>query len=342
MKKIIIISGPTASGKTKKAVEFCKENNGEIISCDSRQVYKYLDVGTNKNGNYKLQITNYKSTTAKTITAENREERIDTAVNLSLLGAPERLNRGEQSGAVNSSLFTLHSSLSFVRIIDDIPQYLTDIIDPDKNYSAADFVKDADLAIENIIGRGKLPVITGGTGLYIKALLYGIDEMPPTDENLRKELGLKTPQEQYEQLLKLDPESAEKNKKNPQRLLRALEVNILSGKTMAEHFKPKSPRYDFTHYCISVENKILYERINSRCKNMINSGMIEETQKVLDMGFAKNCPGLSGIGYRHIVQYLNNEISKETMLEEFCKDTRRYAKRQNTWFKAQPDITVLN
>ncbi|MCL1972123.1 MAG: tRNA (adenosine(37)-N6)-dimethylallyltransferase MiaA [Endomicrobia bacterium] len=293
MKKIIVISGPTASGKTKKAVELCKKENGEIISCDSRQVYKYLDIGTNKNGNYELLITNYESK-AK------------------------------------------HS-----RVIEGINQYLTDIITPDRTYSAADFVKDADDIIEEIINNEKVPVIAGGTGLYIKALLYGLDEMPPADESLRKELKTKTAEEQYEQLLKLDPESAQKNKKNPQRLLRALEVNLLSGKTMAEHFKPKSPRYDFTHYSLSVENKILYERINSRCKDMINRGMIEETQKVLDMGYAKNCPGLSGIGYRHIVQYLNNEISKETMLEEFCKDTRHYAKRQNTWFKSQPDITAI-
>ena len=294
MKKIIIISGPTASGKTKKAVELCKKENGEIISCDSRQVYKYLDIGTNKNGNYELRITNYESTT-KTI----------------------------------------------VRTIDNIPQYLTDIITPDKTYSAADFVKDAGSAIENIAGRGKLPVIAGGTGLYIKALLYGLDEMPPADESLRKELKIKTAEEQYEQLLKLDPESAQKNKKNPQRLLRALEVNLLSGKTMAEHFKPKSPRYDFTHYSISVENKVLYERINSRCKDMINSGMIEETQKVLDMGYAKNCPALSGIGYRNIIKYLDNEISKNSLLDEFSKDTRHYAKRQNTWFRAQPDVTAI-
>ncbi|MDR2426632.1 MAG: tRNA (adenosine(37)-N6)-dimethylallyltransferase MiaA [Endomicrobium sp.] len=284
MKKIIVISGATASGKTKKAVEICKKENGEIISCDSRQIYKYLDVGTNKEG----------------VMQDNG-----------------------------------------LRRVSGIVQYLTDLIEPDKIYNAADFVKDADFAINQIIEKKKIPVIAGGTGLYIKALLYGLDEMPKADDNLRKELKLKTVDELYDQLSKLDPEAAVKNRKNPQRLLRALEVNILSGKTMSEHFKPKKPRYDFIHYNIYVENEILYERINNRCKKMIDRGMTEETQKVLDMGFDKNCPALNSIGYRHITRCLNDEISKEKALEEFSKDTRHYAKRQNTWFRSQSDMEFI-
>ncbi|MCL2390635.1 MAG: tRNA (adenosine(37)-N6)-dimethylallyltransferase MiaA [Endomicrobia bacterium] len=285
MKKIIVISGPTASGKTKKAVEFCKKNNGEIISCDSRQIYKYLDIGTNKEGEF--------------------------------------------------------VSSADVRIIDSIPQYLTDIINPDQTYSAADFIRDADLKIDKIAEAGKIPVITGGTGLYIKALLYGLDEMPVANSEIRKAFSGKTADELYEILAKRDKEAADKNKQNPQRLLRALEINILSGKTVSEHYKPKNPRYDFIHYTISVENEVLYTRINDRCRYMIENGMIDETQKVLDMGYSKDCPALSGIGYRHIIKYMDNEISKEILLEEFSKDTRHYAKRQNTWFKAQPDITAI-
>ncbi|BAV58964.1 tRNA (adenosine(37)-N6)-dimethylallyltransferase MiaA [Candidatus Endomicrobiellum trichonymphae] len=281
---IIVISGPTASGKTKKAVEFCKEKNGEIISCDSRQIYKYLDTGTNKEGVF--------------------------------------LQNG-------------------LRRIDGVLQHLTDILNPDQNYSAAKFVKDADLKISEILKKGKVPVVTGGTGLYIKALLYGLDEMPKADKTLRKELKTKSQDELYSVLLKSDPEAAEKNKKNPQRLLRALEVNILSGRTMQEHFKSKSPRYNFGHYSISVDNKILYKKTNERCKYMIENGMIEETQKVLNMGFDKNCSALSGIGYRHIIQYLEKKISKEDLILEFSKDTRHYAKRQNTWFKAQPDVDFM-
>ncbi|MDR3253684.1 MAG: tRNA (adenosine(37)-N6)-dimethylallyltransferase MiaA [Endomicrobium sp.] len=278
---IIIISGPTASGKTKKAVEFCKEKNGEIISCDSRQIYKYLDIGTNKEG------------------------------------------------------VLLQNGL---RRVDGIVQHLTDIINPDQSYSAANFVKDADIEILKILNKGKIPVITGGTGLYIKALLYGLDAMPESDETLRKELKTKSCSEIYDRLFELDPQSAEKNKKNPQRLIRALEINILSKKTLKEHFKPKSPRYNFKHYSISVSSEILHRKINERCKYMIENGMIEETQRVINMGFNEDCPALSGIGYRHIIQYLNNKISKGDLIAEFSKDTRHYAKRQNTWFKTQPDI----
>jgi tRNA dimethylallyltransferase len=281
---IIIISGPTASGKTKKAVELCKEINGEIISCDSRQAYKYLDIGANKEGVF------------------------------------------IQDG---------------LRKVDGVFQHLTDIINPDKAYSAVEFARDADLKILEIASKGKTPVITGGAGLYIKALLYGFDDMPRACESLRKELNTKPKEELYSRLLKLDPEVAKKNKQNPQRLLRALEVNILSGKTLKEHFKPKSPRYSFKHYSISVENEVLYRKINERCKKMIDSGMIEEVQKVLNMGFDKNCPALSGIGYRRIMQYLDKKISKDNMILEFSKDTRHYAKRQNTWFRYQPDIEFI-
>ncbi len=287
LKTILVISGPTASGKTKLALNICREKNGEIISADSRQVYKYLDTGTNKEGVLR------------------------------------------------------HNGQSFVRVIDGIPQYLTDIINPDQKYSAADFVRDAGLKIEEITKKGKIPVVAGGTGLYIKALLYGLDEMPQADEKLRLKLAEKPAEELYKQLLKSDPEAAEKNKNNPQRLLRALEVNILSGKTMKEHFKDKTQRYAFKHYSIAVDNEILYKRINERCEEMIENGMIEETEKVLHFGFKQDCAGLSGIGYRHIIKYLNGEISKETMLEEFSKDTRHYAKRQNTWFKAQSDTEFL-
>jgi tRNA dimethylallyltransferase len=282
---IIIISGPTASGKTKKAVEICKEINGEIISCDSRQIYKYLDVGTNKRG-----------------------------------------------------IFIQDS----IREINGIRQYLTDIINPDETYNATEFVKNADLKISEIYKNKKVPVIVGGTGLYIKALLYGLDDMPKSDESLRNDLRNKSQEELYKHLLKLDPESAERNRKNPQRLIRALEINILSGKTLRQHIKLKIQRYEFKHYSIFVENEILYDRINKRCEYMIEHGMIEETIKVLNMGYDKNCSALSGIGYKHIIQYLDKKISKEELIREFSKDTRHYAKRQKTWFKAQADIGFIH
>jgi tRNA dimethylallyltransferase len=281
---IIIISGPTSSGKTRKAVELCKEKKGEIISCDSRQVYKYLDVGTNKKGVF--------------------------------------LRDG-------------------VRDVDGILQYLTDIINPNQSYSAVSFVKDADLKILKILKNGKIPVIVGGSGLYIKALLYGLDEMPKANESLRRKLRAVSQFELYSKLLELDPKAAEKNRNNPQRLLRALEVNILSGKTMQELFRPKFPRYRFKHYSIFVENRILYDKINKKCKYMIENGMIEETIKILGMGFDKSSPVFSSIGYKHVIDYIDNKISKSKLIAEFSKDTRRYAKRQNTWFKSQPDVKFI-
>jgi tRNA dimethylallyltransferase len=281
---IIIISGPTSSGKTRKAVELCKKKKCEIISCDSRQVYKYLDIGTNKKGVF--------------------------------------LRDG-------------------VRDIDGVLQYLTDIINPNQSYSAISFVKDADLKILKILKNGKIPLIVGGSGLYIKALLYGLDEMPKANEGLRKNLRAKSRYELYNKLLELDPEVAEKNKNNPQRLIRALEVNILSGKTMQELFRPKFPRYRFKHYSIFVENSILYDKINEKCNYMIENGMIEETMKVLGMGFDKNCPVFSSIGYRHVIDYIDNKISKSKLIAEFSKDTRHYAKRQNTWFRSQPDVKFI-
>jgi len=281
---IIIISGPTASGKTKKAVEFCKTKNGEIISCDSRQVYKDLNIGTNKEG----------------ILLENG-----------------------------------------VREINGVLQYLTDIIDLDRTYNVATFVRDADSKITEIHKNGKIPVITAGTGLYIKALLYGLDEMPKSDEALRKKLKIQSQEELYNNLLMLDLDAAKQNKLNPQRLLRALEVNILSGKTLKEHFKPKKPRYNFKHYSISIDKEVLYQKINERCEYMLKNGMIEETQKILNMGFDKDCIASRGIGYKYVIQYIDNKISKDDMISSFSRDTRHYAKRQGIWFKAQPDVEFI-
>ncbi|MDR2709290.1 MAG: tRNA (adenosine(37)-N6)-dimethylallyltransferase MiaA [Elusimicrobiota bacterium] len=287
MKKIIVVAGPTCAGKTAMALSLAKRKNGEIISADSRQIYKYLDIGSNKEGKLK--------------------------------------DRG-------------------VREIDGVLQHLTDIVLPDQSYSVADFIKDADEKIEQIIDRQKVPIVCGGTGLYIKGLLYGLNEMPKADEKLREKLKRLSKAQLYENLFKLDPQAAKSNFGNPQRLLRALEVNIISKKTMQEHFVKRDARYDFEIYNLCPDRKVLYEAINERCKKMIEGGMIEETQKILNMGYAKNCPALSAIGYQLIIEFLPY-LSKssagvktkklQTLIDEFSKQTRRYAKRQITWFKTQ-------
>lgn len=290
--QIIIISGATAVGKTAVAVELCKKINGEIISADSRQVYKYLDIGTNKDG-----------------------ELVDG-----------------------------------VRYVDGIPQYLTDIITPDKKYSAKNFETDAHKYIDLILKKNKIPIIVGGTGLYIKAFLYGLDELPDADENIRKEIEdiikKKGLDYLYDSLYKVDEVSAVKNKGNTQRLIRAYEIYKITGSPMSElirkNVNKKSNTIPFRHIVVTRERGDLYSRINKRCEDMINDGMIEETKKVLDMGYADNCYGLTGVGYKHIVQYLNNNISKKELINSFSQDTRHYAKRQITWFFHQQDTEIVS
>ncbi|MDR0890928.1 MAG: tRNA (adenosine(37)-N6)-dimethylallyltransferase MiaA [Endomicrobium sp.] len=281
---IIVISGPTASGKTQKAVKLCKEYNGEIISCDSRQIYKYLDIGTNKKG----------------ILIDNG-----------------------------------------IRLINGIKQYLVDIIEPHEYYDAMQYVNNADKCIAHVLKHGKIPIVTGGCGLYIKALLYGLDHAPTKNIYLRNQLYSRSYDELYTELKSLDPEAASRTKKNPQRIVRALEINLLTKKNTKELFKIKNRRYNFIHYHIVTNKDTLYDRINTRCKNMLDSGMINETKKVLNMGFKKDSAAMSSLGYKHIVQYLDNKLSKNDLLREFSKDTRHYAKRQITWFKKQPDIEFI-
>jgi len=286
----IIISGPTGAGKTAVAVELCKKLNGSVISADSRQVYKYLDAGTNKQG---------------ILNAEN------------------------------------------IRITDTVKQYLTDIIEPDQKYSAKNFETDARKYVEKISKEGKIPFIAGGTGLYIKAFIYGLDDLPEADEKIRqeinKEISDKGLEYVYKQLLAVDSVSAEKNKANTQRIIRALEVYKITGRTMTELLKKKNlENKNFRHFVILKDREKLYSDINKRCENMVNSEMIQETKRVLDMGFDKNCYGLTGVGYKHAVKYLNNEITKDEFLYNFSKDTRHYAKRQITWFKNQPEAEFID
>lgn len=287
----IIISGPTAVGKTAVAVELCKKVNGSIISADSRQVYKYLDIGTNKEGIIKDDI----------------------------------------------------------RQIEGVKQYLTDIITPDQKYTAKNFEIDAQKCEGIILKENKVPIIVGGTGLYIKSFLYGLDDLPDANDNIRKEIenivlekGLDYV---YDLLLKADPVSAIKNKGNTQRIIRAYEIYKITGKSMTQllkESKKQEKKKNFKHFVLLKDREILYKKINERCKKMIDSGMLEETKKVLDMGYKQNCYGLTGVGYKHIVKFFNKEMSKQELIEKFSQDTRQYAKRQITWFTKQPDIQIIN
>ena len=292
MKKnqIIIISGPTAVGKTAVAVELCKKLNGSIISADSRQVYKYLDIGTNKEGTLKGDI----------------------------------------------------------RQIEGINQYLTDLISPNQKYTAKNFENDAKKYEDIILNEDKIPIIVGGTGLYIKAFLYGLDDLPDANEEIRQEIENVVSEKGldyvYELLLKIDPVSAKKNKGNTQRIIRAYEIYKITGKPMTyllQNSKRVEKKKNFKHFVLLKDREILYKKINARCEKMINSGMLEETKNVLDMGYRQDCYGLTGVGYKHIIKFFNKEISKDELIENFSQDTRQYAKRQITWFTKQPGTNII-
>jgi len=280
---VIVISGPTGSGKTDIASHLCAALNGEIISSDSRQVYNYLDAGTNKAGVYDSA----------------RRVRVTT---------------------------------------EGIPQHLTDVIDPDKSFSAGEFVAEAGRIIGELKSLGKTPVVTGGTGLYIKALVHGLARLPEADAGIRRELKNELEaggvERLYRSLKAVDPLSAEKNRSNPQRLVRALEVYRLTGKPIsAWHESTQKPVGRFLEFVIDREREELYSNINERSRLMLGNGMVEETRKVLSLGFAADCPGLGSLGYRHVISHLQGALTLEETAGLIALDTRHYAKRQMTWFR---------
>ncbi|MCX5781451.1 MAG: tRNA (adenosine(37)-N6)-dimethylallyltransferase MiaA [Elusimicrobia bacterium] len=288
---VIAIVGPTASGKTGVAAALSKRVDGEIISADSRQVYKYLDIGTNKSGFW-----------------DNEKK---------------------------------------MRLFKDVPQHLTDIIEPDETFSAGDFARVAFEKIKYLQQNKKVPIIAGGTGLYLKALMDGLAPMPEKNEEIRKALREKLEKKGieylYDELKKIDPESAEKNKDNPHRLIRAIEVFKATGVPISELQKKTSPSKEkFIQFGLNYQREMLYKRINERSIRMLNSGMIEETEKVLRMGYSKSSEAFKSIGYNSVLKYLDKKISKDNLIETLQRDTRHYAKRQMTWFRKDKRINWIN
>jgi tRNA dimethylallyltransferase len=286
----IIIAGATMTGKTAVAVELARLIDGEIISADSRQVYRHLDIGTNKAGSW------------------------DAA-------------RG-------------------ARVVDGIPQYLTDLIEPSESFSAGDFVRLAREAMARMTAAGKIPLIVGGTGLYITALTDGLAPLPAKDPVVRAALHelLATGGREalYRELLQYDPVAAEKHRLNPQRLIRALEVCRLTGETLtALQQRGTRPEDTFCQFGIMWERAELSAAINRRSSAMLAGGMVEETRLVLSSGCAPDAPGLQGIGYRSIVAGLAGKLTRDTVEESLQRATRQYAKRQITWFKRDTRITWM-
>ncbi len=284
MKKpqIVVICGPTASGKTSLGIELANKINGEIISCDSMQIYKNMDIGTAK---------------------PTLEER---------------------------SMAKHH---------------LIDFVSPETRYSVADFKKDADKTIKEILAKGKTPILVGGTGLYINSLIYNIEyKEENTDLDYRKELENIEISELYNKAYKIDPLATSKVSNNDRkRLSRILEIYHSTGKTKTELEieSRKELEYDYKIFVLSTDREILYDRINKRVDQMIEQGLINEVQNVLQK--YKNFPtAMQGLGYKEVVEYLDGKITKEEMIEKIKQESRRYAKRQLTWFRGYKNAIWLD
>jgi tRNA dimethylallyltransferase len=290
---VIAIVGPTASGKTEWGLALAKERGGEIVSVDSRQVYRYLTIGTAK-------------------------------------------PRGQWSPASPRTY-----------LVDGIPYHLVDFLNPDAVFSAADFARRAEDLIKGIRTRKRMPILVGGTGFYFRALLEGLAPLPPADDALREELRTVADHHGREylhhQLAQVDPLSATKIPfNNIHRVVRALEVYRLTGKPISqwhlEHPVKSNPDEPLEVIGLDPGKEELEKRLQQRCGWMLANGMIEETQSILQKGFSDNCAGLSGLGYPHIVAFLKGTISRDETLQRLIQDTRRYVKRQRTWFGHQMKV----
>lgn len=284
--KVIVIGGPTASGKTALSIELAKKINGEIISADSMQIYKDMNIGTAKP------------------TIE------------------------EQEG---------------------IKHYLLDFVSPEERYSVADYKIQAKKAIKEITEKGKMPIVVGGTGLYIDSLIYEI-EYPKIEidlkyreklENRVKQNGL---EELYKEAIKIDPVATKKISVNDRkRILRVLEIYHQTGKKKSDldNESRKEPEYDYKLFTITMDRQILYDRINKRVDLMIQNGLIEEVEG-LCRKYKKFPTAMQGLGYKEVVEYLEEKTTREEMIEKIKQESRRYAKRQLTWFRKNKNNIWLN
>ncbi len=295
--KLVALLGPTASGKTDLALAFAKKFNGEIISADSRQVFKKMDIGTAKPK-----------------------------------GEWEMVN-GRKS-----------------YIVEGIPHYGMDIVDPGQAVSVADFKKLALEAARDIAARGKIPFLVGGTGLYIWAVVDNLDFPKITpNKKLRRSLEKKSLSDLQALLNTLDPTAAAVvDVKNPRRLMRALEVAILSGESFVKQRRIGRPIFDALQIGIAWNQSVLQQRWEHRVDEQMARGLVGETQALVKQRYSGNLPSMSSIGYKQIGSYLRGECTLPEAIALIKIETRRYAKRQVTWFKrdkriqwiAGDDITV--
>lgn len=287
-KPMVILTGPTAVGKTELSIALAKKINGAIISADSMQVYKYMDIGSAK------------------------------------------ITKEEMQG---------------------IPHYLVDDLEPSDEFHVVRFVEMARKALEQIYEKGKIPIIVGGTGFYIQALLYDIDfSEQECDTTYRRSLE-KLAEEKgnhylHEKLREVDPESAEAiHENNRKRVIRALEFYHESGEKISAHNekeREKSSPYNFAYFVLNDERKELYRRIDERVDAMIAQGLVDEVARLKVMGCREDMVSMQGLGYKEILRFLDGNCTLEEAVYIIKRETRHFAKRQLTWFRRERDVIWLN
>lgn len=281
--RIVAIVGPTAVGKSQLALELATRINAEIISADSMQVYRYMDIGT-----------------AKPTPDEQKK----------------------------------------------VKHHLIDILYPDEGFSAALFKQEAREAISNVDRQGKVAIVAGGTGLYIKALTRGLFKGPGADQELRRVLRKKAVitgnDYLYKELSELDPVTAARLHPNDSfRIIRAIEVCRLTKKPLSEYHEKhgfKDSPFDIFKIGLYIDRQDIYSRIEKRVDRMIAIGLVDEVKCLLDMGYTRDLNSMQGLGYKQINGYLSGEFSLDEAILQVKQDTKRYAKRQMTWFRADPEI----
>lgn len=287
-KPLIILTGPTAVGKTKASIGLAKAVDGEIISADSMQVYRHMDIGSAK------------------------------------------IKPDEMEG---------------------IPHHLIDVLEPDDEFHVVKFQQLAKKAMREIWERGHIPIVTGGTGFYIQALLYDIDfDENEKEDACRKELEAYAKEHGaealHEKLAFVDPASAEMiHPNNIKRVIRALEFYEQTGKRISEHNETQRQRespYAFAYFVLTDDRAHLYERINRRVDQMIEEGLVNEVQALKDKGYTKQLVSMQGLGYKEILDYLDGNCTLEEAIYTIKRDTRHFAKRQLTWFKRERDVIWIN
>jgi len=306
--KIIVILGPTASGKSELAVKLAQKFNGEIISADSRQVYKGLNIGSGKVPNELANLSRINLVNPSRIFATLAKDSRD---NISDSFAKQYIYKG-------------------------IPHHLLDVASPKRTFTIAQYQKLAKKALQKILKKGKIPIICGGTGFYIDALIYDyrFPEVAPQPK-LRKQLEKKSAEELFKQLKKLDPERAANiDPYNKRRLIRAIETTKTLGKIPGIK---KALRYNFLKIGISIPKERLKNRIFRRVDKMVKLGFINETKKLLKK-YSADLPAFDAIGYREIIDYLQGKISLPRVVPLIKKNTWQYTKRQMTWFKRDKEI----